>query len=477
MPITGNAFQLSEGMKKLLLRYGVRSITAIEIYLATHSDYILILRNEEVTRRATLSHSRDNQMLSLAGGERVVNPSGDEVLNLEDYVCNSCGEHIGEPSQVDDDYYCESCFSDRYFYCESCGNACRHEDEVLDDDGDNTGRCPSCAESGSFHLETRATSDEEIESKKTGNIVKSLRSFGIELETCSKNPKLLAEATHKIDKRIGVYGDGSLSGGIGLEFATPIANGEKAEELIEKLCETLNANKVGVNVTCGYHVHVDMRDIDSLTSQAQYNVIRGLWLFYLAFEDVLLSFLPMSRRTNGRYCMPLRSEYHFMEVAKSPNITNLERIWYRVANNEQANRAKSESKHGSRYRGINLHTLFSARHPEIRYHSGTTNPKKILEWANLHLAIVDKTYQNEGFYFWTDETRRIDYGENKLLTAVRSVDMNEKTNIFFSLLSLPKESEDYFRTRQAFFMSKYSKPKQVSKGERAKAIKLLTEEQ
>ena len=104
---------------------------------------------------------------------------------------------------------------------------------------------------------------------------------------------------------------------------------------------------------------------------------------------------------------------------------------------ETVNRRKNYKKDDSRYRGINMHTLLSANHLEVRYHSGTVNAKKVLEWANLHTAIAD--ILTNGRYTSTL------YGHRNIS------DINRKTAIMFDMLNLSEDSRQYWLARQKKF--------------------------
>ena len=185
-----------------------------------------------------------------------------------------------------------------------------------------------------------------------------------------------------------------------------------------------------------------MKDIDDLTASNQLVAIQSLWMLYLSFEDVILSFLPPSRRSS-RYCKVFRSEYRLDEIDNCKNMDQIERTWYRAENMHQIVSAKSDSHHESRYRGINLHPLFSARHMEVRYHTGTIQANKILQWANLHTRMIDMSINGELL------CNDIEWYK----TQLNDTDLNRKTNRLFSLLKLSNKTRGYFLARQAAFFA------------------------
>lgn len=335
---------------------------------------------------------------------------------------------------TDGDYVCDDCISEHdYSECNDCAEMSRS----LNDDG-YCDRCQDNRDDEIHYRDVDMSSNPEIVSQSYGTVVKSNRKFGIELEMQFDSRSDGGHMTHEIPGYVGVSDDGSISG-FGLEIQTPPASGIKAETLIEKVCKVANTNDASVDSSCGFHLHVDYADIDELGLDNQFRIMRMVWLFYIAFEDVLMSFLPDTRRKNT-YCNPLRSEYHYKEVANAYDLDALEKLWYRVTTKREVDQSKGDSKHGSRYRGINMHTLLSGRHLEVRFHSGTINPRKILEWANLHLTIADKAVGNG----WI---------EDRLRKACNNIDLSQKTKSFFDYVKLEPASEAYFRERQKKFMA------------------------
>lgn len=155
---------------------------------------------------------------------------------------------------------------------------------------------------------------------------------------------------------------------------------------------------------------------------------------YLAYEDVLLSFVPKSRRGN-QYCTPLGVDYHIKEIATASTLGQLEKIWYRVRTQKDSDKRKSIGKDKTRYRNINMHTFFSDGHIEIRLHSGTINPDKIKHWTALHTAIVDYAVKEM-------------YSLNGAITAFSEIDLSKKTTDLLEKIKVEKSTKDYFISRQ-----------------------------
>jgi hypothetical protein len=170
--------------------------------------------------------------------------------------------------------------------------------------------------------------------------------------------------------------------------------------------------------------------------------LRHLWALYIAFEDVLLSLLPPSRRSNY-YCKALRRYFHAQEILECPTREKLEAIWYRARDSEEVQKLKIIKSHDSRYIGLNLHSLFHANHAEIRYHSGTVNAEKILQWVNLHALLFDKAESKEAQLAIED--------------GLAEVYLERKNKLLFDFLGLSPTARQYLLKRQALFANSSSK--------------------
>lgn len=377
--------------------------------------------------------------------------------------CADCEEVIPHDEDTNTTHdgrsICDTCAHD-YVCCDDCGEL-RNVDSMLGV------YCPDCSanhqddyDDGSLRTRDWYSGDSYKDSQNSSSPIQSMRPFGVELELTVGDYARANRISKELPQHVGIHTDGSIRG-VGMEVVTPVMNGIKAVNLVHKMCDKMKEHGASVNKSCGYHVHIDMSEINNDSGDKIHRKLRDLWLFYIAFEDVIMSFLPDSRR-NNQYCHVLRSDYNFREIHNSSNTGQLERIWYRVSNERELNSRKASHKDTSRYRGINMHTLFAERHIEIRYHSGTINARKILEWANLHLMIADTCF-----------FRGID--TDYLMAMTNEIDMAKKTDMFFQILNIETRSEGYFRARQAHFM-KDTKAKEVEKEDTETLAALLVGE-
>lgn len=362
------------------------------------------------------------------------------LTNREDYVCeqcrhrnyfqcNSCQEicSTNEATQAERGHICKDCADHDYVPCDNCSLFIREGDENYTYDGDGNIEetlCSNCYErEENVRNRNYSTSNAYVEEGK--------RIYAVEVE-CFPTRSSMSKIVKGIAKEIGISHDGSLDGPTeGREFITPKLSGIIGKTVLKTLCGELMKSHATVNKTCGLHVHIDMTDvINSVTK------IKDTFLFYLAFEPVIFSYLPMSRRTN-RFCMPLSEFYHAQEIADCRDQEKLEAIWYREQSKETRENRKQHKYDESRYAGINFHSLFAHKNIEIRYHSGTVDFNKIDMWIKLHVAIIDAIAKG--------------MSRDEIDSAKFIVDMKEKQEKMFSLIDLPDNVKSYFMERQEKF--------------------------
>lgn len=139
---------------------------------------------------------------------------------------------------------------------------------------------------------------------------------------------------------------------------TLIAKQQNAAEVIAKVCKVLKSPEVGgyANNSCGLHVHLDMRSRNVEICYAN--------LYYAL--PILIAMNP-AMRSEGvwaqRYC--------------SPNVSD-------------KFGSGGTSDQGSRYSAINCNAYKKHQTLELRLHSGSLNSKKIINWVNLLVNVVER---------------------------------------------------------------------------------------
>lgn len=364
--------------------------------------------------------------------------------------CRGCDNTVPRNStrSHNEGYFCQNCSQKYFAFCTYCQGCYRKDDPEFDIYEEHQGRwvCTECYAIRANTIQHRNYA-KTIVGKGTGSIIQSDRGWSTEIECYVTNKQKIISAFAKLPNSFGVGRDGSLKninhktadGRIlleGIEITTPILKGKDGEQYITDLCNALNLeDNARVDATCGTHIHIDMNDVG-----ADFRTMKNLLAFHWIYESVIMSFLPMSRRSS-QYCQSLKNNYSIKKIKTLEDMDQLYELWYK--NRHITNRY--DKKH-TRYHGINLHSVFEARHAEIRYHSGTTSAKKIMHWAALHTRIIDLCAGKTGTEI--DENDIIKHG----LTALgRSRSVTFLTKQMFALLQLNEETEKYLSDRQKKF--------------------------
>lgn len=337
---------------------------------------------------------------------------------------------------------CEGC-NGNYVTCYNCDS--RYHEDIIDCDIHNNYYCNPCREDGNGEwtyqdrLSTRTVNINDTSFQDPTEV----RKWSCEIEAYCPDYGTANELKDKIPTSMGVSTDGSLSDN-GVEYQTPIISGDKGNAMIEMFCSTLLKANYRVDSTCGLHIHIDgKRDITDLHNHySNLCNIKGIFRAYYFFEPIIAMFLPQSRRKNT-YCLPLANDYNLKEVLKCQELAEFEKIWYREDNLREIARYKKEKYHQSRYHGVNFHSLLANNHIEIRHHSGTINAQKIINWATLHISILD----------WA--VRTSDHGNvhDQLLELQATVNPHLRRQKFYDIINLSPEVRKYYEGRAKIFCS------------------------
>lgn len=394
------------------------------------------------------------------------------------YFCNGhlyCSEHV--PNLV----ICGSCQAHRQE--EQCKAVTTYDDReilVCDRCLANRRRCGNCAKPISAKFVAsgicmdcinnpreggpmrRPSHSLKWTGQELGEIVKSKRFFSCEIEALTTHGDWAMQLFKSLPKEMGIGEDGSVKDdshrSYGFEIQTPRLVGEKGEELMRRMSSSLKAIEATINPTCGMHVHLDGKGIIGPHRQEHPTALMQLWKTFIVFEDVFFSLVPYSRRQND-YCRPLTESFQLTELDMVENMADAEKLWYLERTYDQIRQAKGHKYHATKYFGANFHSLLANGHFEVRFHSGTTNPKKVLEWANLHALIMDacaKKVMTHDFFREAQATSR----------------MSEKTYLLFERIGLAEPSRQYFRGRQKKFGDKKTEDEEVKISPPAKKLRI-----
>lgn len=174
------------------------------------------------------------------------------------------------------------------------------------------------------------------------------------------------------------------------------------------------------------------------------NILTLLYL-HTVFSDVFMSMLPKSRRQDNLYCQGLNQGFSAGQIENIGTFTELENAWYKTRTAREASRRKGNNYDESRYFSINLHSLFAKYGTiEIRSHSATLDPNKVLYWVAFHQEILDRIVSGH-----------ITIG--LLKQGANIFDTKEKTEFLMSVLGLRPALLKYMEQRIDYFRNNETK--------------------
>jgi hypothetical protein len=181
--------------------------------------------------------------------------------------------------------------------------------------------------------------------------------------------KLVSDASIRCQNRDG----SSASKRNSVEFVSPICRYEDIPK-IQEMIRLLKNNGARVNDSCGIHVHVDA---SSHTAQTLKNVVNIM----ASKEDILYKALKV-QVDRERYCK--KADLRFLDAINNHRprtLSEIEQMWY--------NGASRGYQHydDSRYRALNLHSVFSKGTIEFRLFNSTLHAGEVKSYIQLCLAI------------------------------------------------------------------------------------------
>ncbi|WP_270809998.1 amidoligase family protein [Hungatella effluvii] len=158
------------------------------------------------------------------------------------------------------------------------------------------------------------------------------------------------------------------------EMVSPICRYEDIV-LIQELVRNLRKAGALTNGSCGIHVHIDASPFDART-------LRNITNIMASKEDLIYKALQVSVDRKNRFCQPVEERFlRELNRKKPKSLSEVSRIWY--------NGSSRQSNHydDSRYRCLNLHSVFQKGTVEFRLFNGTMHAGKIKAYIQLCLAI------------------------------------------------------------------------------------------
>jgi len=248
------------------------------------------------------------------------------------------------------DSLCEDCWCESYINCEQCGDVISIDDCFTCNGYHYCRDCNSETDcSGNFR--PNGFCNRSGRTTDTG----SERCFGLELETdrCDDYNNLANGGAW------GAKNDPSCNG---KEFYSDILDGDEGLVAIAELADLAKQNNWQVCRSCGYHLHIDMRQENDDSLFAAAYAYRATQILWQHFVD--------NHRHSNPYCHPARwscvdiSDYHgsFRQFVRSI---------------------------GGRYAWVNLRAYEEYSTFEIRLHHASLDGNEICNWVKAHIRFVD----------------------------------------------------------------------------------------
>lgn len=186
--------------------------------------------------------------------------------------------------------------------------------------------------------------------------------------------KLVSDGSIDCQKREGrrkVSADRNYS----VELVSPICKYTDIE-IVQELIRKLRGAGAFVNSSCGIHIHINAAPFDALK-------LRNLVNIMAAKEDMIYKALKVSRGRENDYCKKIDPAFLERLNQKKPNtLEKFRSIWYNGRDGSQ------EHYHSSRYRCLNLHSVFQKGTVEFRAFNGDLHAGKIKAYIQFCLAIA-----------------------------------------------------------------------------------------
>lgn len=175
-----------------------------------------------------------------------------------------------------------------------------------------------------------------------------------------------------------------------VELVTPtLGYGELG--MLRGVVEHLRSFGLKTNESCGVHVHVSCDVDDSPES------LGTLLRLAVGREDMIYESLGVTREREMAWCHKTR-ESVAEAIAEAEDMDGVWDAWYTYENAEGHTRWSDREEHynGTRYHGINLHSLYGGKGVEFRYFNGTMDADRIVAYGQLCAGMLSFSLNNPG---------------------------------------------------------------------------------
>lgn len=185
--------------------------------------------------------------------------------------------------------------------------------------------------------------------------------------------KIMSDASIKCTTKDGTPASKKYS----VELVTPILEYEDIA-VLQEVVRSIRRNGGICNNTTGIHIHIDFAPYDP-------QKLRNLVNIFASKEDMLYQALQVNENRENTYCQKV--DRHFVEELnrkKPKDLQSIKRLWY---GDDYEYHSHYDS---SRYRCLNLHSVFTDNNIEIRAFNSSLNAGVLRAYISLVLAVSNQ---------------------------------------------------------------------------------------
>ncbi|MCM1221348.1 MAG: amidoligase family protein, partial [Lachnospiraceae bacterium] len=185
--------------------------------------------------------------------------------------------------------------------------------------------------------------------------------------------KIMSDASIKCTTNDGTPASKKYS----VELVTPILEYEDIA-VLQEVVRSIRRNGGICNNTTGIHIHIDFAPYDP-------QKLRNLVNIFASKEDMLYQALQVNENRENTYCQKV--DKHFVEELnrkKPKDLQTIKRLWY---GDDYEYHSHYDS---SRYRCLNLHSVFTDNNIEIRAFNSSLNAGVLRAYISLVLAVSNQ---------------------------------------------------------------------------------------
>jgi len=180
------------------------------------------------------------------------------------------------------------------------------------------------------------------------------------------------------------------------ELVSPILMGAPGLNQIRDMLDAIRRIGIEQNKSCGFHVHVDAEDGQSITSFSTLRQLKRIARAFVALENAFDLIVGEARRAGGRksnknkYCQSNRIAFGQMSNRQRWNTISEAQTKHQVVELMNPNR--------DRYRKLNLTNVIKSNRPstiEFRHHGGVEDLREVEAWVRLVMAFCENAARND----------------------------------------------------------------------------------